>query len=216
MFIYELWLFHLYCCDECKMDTKRDTSPCDRIQWWWWWWWWLLWSHVSDLFAVFVVVHAGQRAVGIPVDVCVHATCVSITSPPHITLCTHTHAQFSVFSCRSFSINTLWSWWLIVNERRLKPLSQAASSTHPAGNLSVPLHGAVGVGITGVKGQCSTRLPGEAARCLVTEETRFTASTLVWTLREDSTGLYLLQCYRVSTRGRCLTDTVWADCRSVW
>lgn len=139
--------------------------------------------------------------------------------PAHPTLhCahTHTHAQFSVFSCRSFSINTLWSWWLIVNERRLKPLSQAASSTHPAGNLSVPLHGAVGVGITGVKGQCSTRLPGEAARCLVTEETRFTASTLVWTLREDSTGLYLLQCYRVSTRGRCLTDTVWADCRSVW
>lgn len=41
---------------------------------------------MTDLFAVFVVVHAGQRAVWIPVDVRVHATCVPVTSPTHVTL----------------------------------------------------------------------------------------------------------------------------------
>lgn len=56
--------------------------------------------------------------------------------------------------------------------------------TNRTGNLSIPLHGAVSVRVTGVKGQRSTRLPGEATWRLVTKETRFTASTLEWALRE--------------------------------
>ena len=49
---------------------------------------------MTDLFAVFVVVHAGQRAVRIPVDVCVHSTCVTVTCPAHVTLRTHTHTHY--------------------------------------------------------------------------------------------------------------------------
>lgn len=45
---------------------------------------------MSDLFAVFVVVHAGQRAVGIPVNVRVHTARVPVAGPAHITLETHT------------------------------------------------------------------------------------------------------------------------------
>ena len=37
-----------------------------------------------------------------------------------------------------------------------------AEETHRTGNLSVPLHAAVSVAVTGVKGQRSTRLPREA------------------------------------------------------
>lgn len=58
---------------------------------------------MSDLFAVFVVVHAGQRAVGIPVDVRVHPTRVPVTGPAHITLETHTH----ITHCFQFEITTV-------------------------------------------------------------------------------------------------------------
>lgn len=41
---------------------------------------------MSDLSAVLVVVHAGQWAVWIPINICVFPTCVTITCPPNITL----------------------------------------------------------------------------------------------------------------------------------
>lgn len=61
---------------------------------------WKLWKHLfmSDLFAVFVVVHAGQRAVGIPVNVRVHTARVPVTGPAHITLETHTSHTVNVGS----------------------------------------------------------------------------------------------------------------------
>ena len=71
---------------------------------------------------------------------------------------TNSHISIRVSSCVSF-----------VDRRR----------TDPAGNLAVPLHGAVAVGVTGVEGQSSARLPREAACCLVAKETWFTASTFV-------------------------------------
>lgn len=49
-------------------------------------------SAVPHLVTVLVVVHAGQRAVWIAVDVRVHATGVTVAGPPNITLCTHTPA----------------------------------------------------------------------------------------------------------------------------
>ena len=158
----------------------------------------ITWCEISDLFAVFVVVHAGQRAVGIPVNVRVHATCITITCPAHITLHRHTetqtHAHMTIdltFSYRGFIIITMLfkqcqSQILLVdiNQSFLTLFSWARQPSHPAGNLPTPLHGAVGIGVTGVKGQRGTRLPGEATWRLVTEETRFTAATFIWTLRE--------------------------------
>lgn len=64
--------------------------------------------------------------------------------------------------------------------------TQTNMATYPADHLSVPFVGAVGVTVARVKGQRITRLPGEAARCLVAVETRFAGAALVGTLRDDS------------------------------
>lgn len=40
----------------------------------------------SNLFAVLVIVHAGQSTVRVAINICVYTTCVSITSPANITL----------------------------------------------------------------------------------------------------------------------------------
>lgn len=53
------------------------------------------WS--ADLFAVFVVVHAGQRAVRVSIDVRVHPTRVSISCPAHVTLKTHNSAFYQLY-----------------------------------------------------------------------------------------------------------------------
>lgn len=47
----------------------------------------------AHLVTVLVVVHAGQRAVGVAVNVRVHATGVAVTSPAHVALCAHTHTH---------------------------------------------------------------------------------------------------------------------------
>lgn len=118
----------------------------------------------TDLSAVFVVVHAGQGAVRIAVDVRVLPTGVPVPGPTHVTLETaqqrhHTDPQ--------------------------QPAEPSEHQPHPAGHLPVPLHGALGVGVTGVKGQGGAGQPREAACRLVPKETGFTASTPVGALGEE-------------------------------
>lgn len=40
----------------------------------------------SNLFAVLVVVHAGQSTVRVAINICVYTTCFPVTSPANITL----------------------------------------------------------------------------------------------------------------------------------
>lgn len=95
---------------------------------------------------------------------CPFRKCFHFLPNLHYTAHTHTH--------------TIYHWligWDILSVR----------SPHPAGHISISLHGAVGVSVTGVKGQSVAGLPGIAAHCLVSQEPRFTASTLIWALKEQ-------------------------------
>lgn len=69
--------------------------------------WWLT---VSDLFTVFVVVHAGQRAVRVSVDVRVHSTGVTITCPANVTLQQNIiHSTISHVYLRCFTVCPTYS-----------------------------------------------------------------------------------------------------------